>query len=94
MTGGVSTKQSQWGKPMRHTLTELEAFDAMLAFIEAFWRRDGSNPDDGLAKLLSFTSRTPWPNGNQLPHLVGAPLDIAQWEDWLAAIEGVKSKVS
>jgi hypothetical protein len=84
-----STKQSRWGQPMQHTLTELEAFDAMRVFLEAFWRRGGCESRE-LANLLSWTARG-WPNGApQLPHLQGAPLDIAQWEDWLDAIEATK----
>jgi len=86
---GASTKQSRWGQPNQHTLTELEAFDAMRAFVEAFWRRGGCE-SKGLANLLSFTSREPWAPGKQLPHLGGAPMDIAQWEDWLDAIEATK----
>ena len=76
---------------MQYDLSELEAFDAMLIFLEAFWRRDGGNPEDGLARLLSFANREPWPRG-QLPHLVGAPLDRAQWEDWLDAVAAIKSE--
>ena len=89
--GGASTKQSRWGQPMQYGLSELEAFDAMRAFVEAFWRR-GDCKSEELRNLLNFTDRTPWPSGKQLPHLVGAPLDIAQWEDWLDAIAAVKGK--
>jgi hypothetical protein len=77
---------------MQHSLTELEAFDSMRAFAHAFWVRDGSNPDDGLARLLSFTDRAIWPSGKQLKHFEGAPLDLAQWEDWLDAIAIAKSE--
>lgn len=85
-----NANQSRWGQPMQHSLTELEAFDAMRTFLEAFWERDGRNSDDGIARILSFTQRG-WPNGApQLPHLQGAPLDIAQWEDWLDAIKATK----
>jgi hypothetical protein len=71
---------------MRHNLTELESFDAMRAFLEAYWRR-GLCASDDLAVLLGSINRTPWPSDKQMPHLVGAPLDIAQWDDWLNAIE-------
>lgn len=88
----VSTKQSRWGEPMRHSLSELEAFDAMRVFLEAFWRRGGCKSDE-LAMLLGSTNRGGYPDGSkQLPHLVGAPLDIAQWNDWLDAIAVIKSE--
>ncbi len=86
---GESANQSRWGQPMRHSLTELEAFDVMRVFIEAFWRRGGCQSKE-LANLLSWTSRETWPSGKQLPDLAGAPLDIAQWEDWLNAIDTAK----
>jgi hypothetical protein len=76
---------------MQYQLTELEGFDAMRVFIEEFWRR-GNCESDELANLLSWMDRTPWPSGKQLPHLVGAPLDLAQWEDWLDAIETIKAR--
>jgi hypothetical protein len=88
MTASGAT--SRWGTPSECTLTELEAFDAMRLFIEAFWRR-GNCESEELRNLLSFTDRTPWPNGKQLPHLAGAPCDIAQWEDWLDAVAKVKA---
>jgi hypothetical protein len=86
-----STKESRWGQSLRHNLTELEAFDAMRAFLEAFWRRGGCESTD-LANLLSWTNRGGFPSGKQLPHLEAAPLDIAQWEDWLDAIEATKPR--
>ena len=85
----ASNPKSRWGKPTQYALTELEAFDAMRSFVEAFWRRGGCQSKE-LANLLSFTNRQSWPSGKQLPHLAGAPLDIAQWEDWLDAIEASK----
>ena len=86
----VSTKKSRWGEPMRYSLNELEAFDAMRTFLEAFWRRGGCKSEE-LAILLSWTNRQEWPSGKQLPDLTGAPLDIAQWEDWLDAVAATKS---
>jgi hypothetical protein len=86
----VSTKKSRWGEPMRYSLNELEAFDAMRTFLEAFWRRGGCKSEE-LANLLSWTNRQEWPSGKQLPDLTGAPLDIAQWEDWLDAVAATKS---
>jgi hypothetical protein len=90
----ASEKPSRWGTQSEYSLTELEAFDAMRVFLEAFWRRDGANKGDSIAKLLSFTDRTPWPSEKQLPHLANAPLDIAQWDDWLDAIGTIKGKAS
>jgi hypothetical protein len=87
----VSTEKSRGGQPMRHSLDELEAFDAMRAFLEAFWRRGGCKSEE-LANLLSCTNRERWPSGKQLPHLIGTPLDIAQWEDWLDAIAAIKAE--
>ena len=89
----MSDMRSRWGEPMRYSLTELEAFDAMRVFVEAFWRR-GACKSDELANLLSFTNRERWPSGKQLPSLLSAPLDIAQWEDWLDAIEASKQPAS
>ncbi len=86
----MSDKKARWGAPMHHSLNELEAFDAMRVFLEAFWRRGGCESEE-LRNLLSWMDRTPWPSGKQLPHLVGAPLDQAQWEDWLDAIDAMKS---
>ena len=87
----ASTKPSRWGEPMRYQLNELEAFDAMRLFLEAFWRR-GSCKSEDLANLLGWTNREKWPSDKQLPHLTGAPLDLAQWEDWLDAIAEAKLK--
>ncbi|HEY3636691.1 MAG TPA: hypothetical protein VGK90_00970 [Rhizomicrobium sp.] len=87
----VNEKKPRWGDPMRHNLTELEAFDAMRVFLEAFWRRGGSRSED-LRNLLSWMNRAPWPSEKQHPSLRGAPLDLAQWQDWLKAIDEVKSK--
>ena len=73
----VSTKQSEWGEPMRYGLTELEAYDAMIEFLDALWRRGGKGPID-LAVVLGFINRN---RDLNLP-----PGDIAQWDDWLAAV--------
>ncbi len=85
MTGSASTEQSRWGQPMQYSLTELEAFDAMRAFLEAYWRRGLCSSDD-LAVLLGSVSRNIWTDGG--------PGDPAQWNDWLKAVETVKSKVA
>ena len=79
----ASNKQSRWGESPKYSLTELEAYDAMLAFLDAYWRRGGPTSDD-IAVLCGSISRDVWVNGQ--------PLDIAQWGDWLAAIETVKAR--
>jgi len=66
---------------MRFNLSELEAFDAMRLFLEAYWRRGGQVSDD-LASLLSDIGREVWANAQ--------PGDPAQWDDWLAAVEAIK----
>lgn len=52
----VSQRKSRWGEPTRHALTELQAYDAMVAFVEAYWRR-GNRTSDDIAVLLSNISR-------------------------------------
>jgi hypothetical protein len=56
-------------------LDELQAFDAMRAFLEAYWERCGKRSDD-LAVLLGSLNRH-----------VGPPVDLAQWHDWKAAVD-------
>ncbi len=73
---------SDWiGAPPR-TLNELEAFDAMRGFLKAYWERGGKKSDD-LAGLLGNLNRDAWVNGQ--------PLDIAQWDDFRAAVNAVVS---
>lgn len=59
-------------------LDELQAFDAMRAFLEAYWERGGQRSDD-IAVLLSNLDRDAWENG--------MPLDIAQWDDFRRAVD-------
>ena len=61
------------------TMTVSEGYRAMLAFLEAYWER-GLKRSDDIATLLSSMD------------LVGPdrPLDIAQWHDWLDAVEAIK----
>ncbi len=66
----------------RYSLSELEAYDAMLAFLVAYWERGGKS-DNSLAGLLGGLSRDTW--------VGGSTADPAQWNDWLAAVEKVKS---
>lgn len=74
--------EGRWGQPMQYQLTELEAFDAMIKFLDAYWRR-GNGESDDIAVLLGNISRDTWASRR--------PLDIAQWEDWLDAIAAVKT---
>ena len=67
------------GAPPR-TLNELEAFDAMRGFLEAYWER-GQKQSDGIAVLLTSMDRDTWVNG--------MPLDRAQWEDFREAVNSV-----
>jgi len=62
------------------TLSELQAFDAMIRFLEAYWQMRGATSDD-LATLLSDLSRNVWSNG--------MPGDPATWSDWREAISCV-----
>jgi len=66
-------------------LDELNAYDAMCAFLEAYWERGGKASDD-IAVLLGSLNRDAWANG--------MPLDRAQWEDWRKAVEEVLRKGS
>jgi hypothetical protein len=81
---GASTEKDRWGEPEKYKLTELEAYDAMLAFLEAYWKRGGGASDD-LAVLLGSINRNIWAD-------LG-PGDPAQWNDWMDAVEKVKSRV-
>lgn len=67
-----------WPQEELRPLTELEAYDAMLAFLGAYWERGGKASDD-IAVLLASTQRLQ----------DGGPLDPAQWYDWRAAVEMV-----
>jgi len=73
----MSDEGSGWGEPMRYSLSELEAFDAMRVFLEAYWRRGGAASDD-IAVLLGNINRDDWADRG--------PLDPAQWSDWLNAV--------
>ncbi|MBO6767536.1 MAG: hypothetical protein JJ901_04415 [Erythrobacter sp.] len=61
-------------------LNELEAFDAMIAFIRAYWELRGKSSDD-IANLLSNIDRNVWANG--------VPGDPASWGDWQIAVSSV-----
>jgi hypothetical protein len=69
---------SSWPEERLRSLTELEAYDAMHAFLEAYWER-GLKTSDDIAVLLGSTQRL----------RDGGPLDPAQWHDWRNAVEKV-----
>jgi hypothetical protein len=66
-------------------LTPLEAYDAMFAFLDAYWQRGGRSSDD-IAAMLGTMNRTTFFSDRR------QTADPAQWDDWVAAIEAVKRK--
>jgi hypothetical protein len=58
------------------TISILQGFDAMRAFVEKYWERQEPRPDD-IATLLSSLDRNIERDSK--------PLDIALWGDWLEA---------
>ena len=73
---------SDWIGSAPRTLNELEAFDAMRLFLEAYWERGGKQSDD-IAVLLTNLDRDVWANG--------MPMDRAQWHDFRDAVSRVLS---
>ena len=71
-----------FGAPHTHSLNELEAFDAMRAFLESYWQR-GMKASDDIAGLLVDLNRDMMGDGG--------PPDPAQWNDWLLAIKKIKN---
>jgi hypothetical protein len=57
------------------TITVLEGFDAMHAFLEVVWRRHGKAAED--IPFLLAASR--WADGSLVDPLI--------WEDWLMAVQ-------
>lgn len=72
---------STWTGPLSRTLDELTAFDAMRAFIEAYWEVGGKQ-EEQITNLLSAMNRGVW--------VGGAPADIAMWHDWLNAVARIR----
>jgi hypothetical protein len=68
---------NDWTGELSPDLNELAAFDAMRAFLEAYWERGGRS-DDGLAMLMSNLNRSSWADHS--------PGDPAMWEDWKNAV--------
>ena len=71
---------TDWMGSTPRTLNELEAFDTMRFFLEAYWERGGKQSED-LAVLLGNLSREEWANG--------MPMDPAQWPDFREAVDHV-----
>ena len=65
------------------TISVGDGYRAMFSFIEAFWERGGKRGDE-LANLLSSMN---FDMADETPR----PLDIAQWQDWLDAVQKVRS---
>jgi hypothetical protein len=63
--------------PGMRVLTERQAFDAMYAFLKAYYER--GEPERDLVELLGDLDPTFRDDGG--------PLDPAQWTDWLAAVD-------
>ena len=65
------------------TLTISEAYDAMFAFLVAYWERGGKSSDD-LAVMLGSMNRTLFTDRGTA--------DPAQWHDWERAVASIKAK--
>ena len=63
------------------TISVEEGFHIMRAFLIAYWER-GLKQSDDIAVVLGSTQP-----GNK-----GWPLDMAQWDDWLDALDKVRDK--
>jgi hypothetical protein len=81
----MNLESPPWDVPSRHQLTELEAYDAMRAFLKAYWERGLKSSDDIAVLLGSIQRGFPWADGS--------PADPAMWPDWLKAVDEVKNNV-
>ena len=72
-----------WTGELCPDLDELAAFDAMRAFLEAYWER-GLRSDDGLAMLLGNLNRSVWADHGTA--------DPAMWQDWKEAVALIKRR--
>lgn len=72
---------TDWTGADLRKLDEHKAFDAMRAFLEAYWDRGGKQSDD-LAVLLGSLNRD---EASNTP-----PLDVAQWHDWRDAVSRLR----
>ncbi len=69
---------TEWIGSRLRDLDELTAYDAMCAFLEAYWEQGGKSSED-IATLLGSLSREVWANG--------MPGDPASWSDWRTAVD-------
>jgi len=60
-------------------IDELQAFDAMVCFLDAYWKRTGKTGD--IASLLGDISREVWKDG--------VPGDPGAWENWRKTVQSV-----
>lgn len=75
--------QNHWPLDGDKSLSSLAAFDAMRAFLEAYWER-GLKQSDDIAVLLGALNRN---LKSDTP-----PLDTALWHDWLEAVQKSRSE--
>jgi hypothetical protein len=64
------------------TMTVVEGFDAMRAFLEAVWLRQGKDA----AEVAYVLGGSRWPDGT--------PADPTIWEEWLLAVRACRSASS
>ena len=74
--------ERNWTGELSPNLDELAAFDAMRAFLEAYWQR-GLRSDDALASLLGNLNRSVWADHSTA--------DPAMWQDWKDAVALVRN---
>ena len=72
---------TDWTSTDLREVDEFQAFDAMRAFLEAYWERGGKRSDD-LAVLLGSLNRD---EASNTP-----PLDAALWRDFRDAVARLK----
>ncbi len=72
---------SQFPPSSPRQLNELQAYDAMVAFITAYWNRGLKSSADIAALLGSMERGVLWANG--------MPVDPAFWADWNEAVTQV-----
>jgi hypothetical protein len=69
-----------WHRIGHRSVGELDAYEAMRAFLSAYWSRGGKQSRD-IGAIV-----------DELKHKETAP-DVAQWNAWLAAIQTAKTQV-
>ena len=66
-------------------LTPLEAYDAAIEFLDAYWKR-GLKGSDEVASILSNMSRTVWADGWS-----GDPAYLHDWMDAVAKVKAAQN---